>query len=311
MAAKKVSVGRVLEVLASGRSALAGRDERVVVRVHVDPTCPRAVAIAVRDALVPERASAVVEVRGLSAAADDELPDVALVLVGERPCAPLVESHARSGVSVGMVVEGALDAPRLALPEPAAALVSTVACSSAEALPARLATWLAAACDKPLALAAGFAFCRAAVADALTARCAAENAVVGLVSLIPGSDLPVMTANQAKLALEIAAAYGRDVSPERAAELAGVVAGGVGWRALARAILRAVPGVGALVKAGVGYGGTVATGRALRLRFELEDLAVRQGADERPDGPAAAEPRVFLDAAPEGRDYVTIGGQSA
>ena len=312
MAARKVSLGRVLEVLASGRSALAGRDERVVVRVHVDPTCPRAAALAVRDALVPERASAVVEVRGLSEQGA-EAPDVALVLVGEGPCAPLVESYARSGVSVGMVVEGALDAPHLELPEQAEPLVSVIASSSAEALPERLAAWLAATCDKQLALAAAFPFCRGAVADALTARSAAENAVVGLVSLIPGSDLPVMTANQAKLALQIAAAYGRDVSLERAAELAGVVAGGLGWRAVARGLLRSVPGVGALVKAGVGYGGTLATGRALRLRFELEDRAPAQdGAAPAPRGDAGGvRPRVLLDPAPEGPGYVTIEGRSS
>ena len=34
--------------------------------------------------------------------------------------------------------------------------------------------------------------------------CAIQNATVGAINLIPGSDLPIMTANQAKLALDIA-----------------------------------------------------------------------------------------------------------
>ena len=241
MAAKKVTTGRILEVLASGRSSLRGRDERVVVRVHVDPTCPRDVALAVKEALVPQRSGTIVEVRGLEASAPEgEGPDVVIVLVGSRPCAQLVESYARAGVRVGMVVEGALDAPRLDLPEQAEPLVGVIASEDPSALPDRLAAWLAASCDKPLAIAAGLPFCRRAVADALVARCAAENAVVGAISLIPGSDFPVMCANQAKLALDLAAAYGRDVEPARALELGGVVAGGLLWRGVARC-----PGVGA------------------------------------------------------------------
>ena len=305
--AKKVTTGRILDVLSSGRSALRGRDERVALRVHVDPTCPRDAALAVKGALVPERPGAVVEVLGLEPAPGaSEAPDVALVLAGDRPCAGLVESYARSGVSVGVVVEGALDAPRLDLPEQAERLVGVIASSSADALPERLASWLASTCEKPLALAACFPFCRRAVADALVARCAAENAVVGAISLIPGSDFPVMCANQAKLALDLAAAYGRDVEPARAAELGGVIAGGLVWRAVARAVVGAVPGVGALLKAGIGYGGTLATGNALRLRFELED-APRAARDETPS-PGDARQQVLLDPAPADEGYVTIGG---
>ena len=46
MASRNVSAGRILEVLASGRSALRGRDERVVVRVHVHPHADAGVAVA-------------------------------------------------------------------------------------------------------------------------------------------------------------------------------------------------------------------------------------------------------------------------
>lgn len=305
--AKKVTTGRILDVLSSGRSALRGRDERVVVRVHVDPTCPPDAARALRDALVPERPGAVVEVMGLEpAAAGASAPDVALVLVGSRPCAGLVESYARAGVCVGVIVEGALDAPRLDLPEQAEGLVGVIASSSADALPDQLAGWLASTCAKPLALAAGFPFCRRAVADALVARCAAENAVVGAISLIPGSDFPVMCANQAKLALDLAAAYGRDIEPARAAELGGVIAGGLVWRTVARTVVGAVPGIGALLKAGIGYGGTLATGNALRLRFELED-APRPA--ERPEPVRTAAQSAVRLSAPQDDGYVTIGGR--
>lgn len=311
MAGKKAAAGRILEVLSSGRRALAGRDERVVVRVHVDPDCPRDAALALKGALVPERASGVVEVMGPGLpAAPREDPDAVLVLVGPSPCEGLVGAYARSGVPVGMVVEGKLDAPRVELPEQAAALVGTIASSDPAAVPDRVAAWLARAVDKPLALAACFPFCRGAVADALVARCAAENAVVGAISLIPGSDFPVMCANQAKLALDLAAAYGRDVEPARLAELGGVIAGGLLWRSVARGLAGLLPGAGALLKAGIGYGGTLATGRALRLRLEV---AGRVG--DGPSSPAspgdAGATGALPGARPADEGYVTIGGAGA
>ena len=299
------TVGRVAEVLSSGRAAVKGRDERIVLHVRVDPTCPRELARATRAALVAERAGGVVEVMSLSGAPGPgaETPEAALVLVGEGPCAEVASSYARSGVPVALVVEGALDAPAVELPDQAAALVGVVAASSPEALPERLAAWLARVCDHTLALAANFGFCRRAVVDALVSRCAVENAAVGAISLIPGSDLPIMCANQAKLALDVAAAYGRGLEPARAAELAGVLAGGVGWRAIARILAGALPGVGSLVKAGVGFGGTMAMGGALRLRFEAEEALSKR---PRPDEVAAPVLLAMREA--DDADYVVIGG---
>lgn len=312
MAKRRVTLGRALEVLSSGRSSFAQRDERVVVRVHVDATCPRAVAAAVRDALVAERPGGIVDVRGLTAAPDgSEAADVALVLVGEGPCAALARAYAGAGVPVALVAEGALDVPPLELGEQTAPLVGIVAGSSEGALLDGLAAWLARSADKTLALAANFPFCRRAVTDALVARRALENAAVGAVSLIPGSDYPIMCASQCALALDIAAAYGREVDLERLAELVGVMGGGVAYRSLARALVGLVPGLGAILKACVGYGGTVATARAIRLRLELED----EGRAGRPAGDAAPAPSgpasQALPATPPADDYVTIGGGAA
>lgn len=307
MASRKVSVGRVLEVLSSGRGSFAARDERVVVRVHVDPACPREVALFVRDALVAERPTGIVDVRGMGRHFQGEdAPDLVLVLVGGGGGSDLVASYARSGVPVCVVVEGALDAPRLELPEPASSLVSVVAASSEEALSAKLAAWMAGIVERRLALAANFPFCRRAVTDALVARCALENAAVGAVSLVPGSDLPIMCANQAMLALDIAAAYGRDVDLERAAELVGVLGAGLAWRSVARTLVGLVPGLGALLKAGVGYGGTVATGRALRLRLELGDAPAPEAGPRTEPEPAPA-PRASLSAPDPDDGYVTVG----
>ena len=312
MASRKVTLGRALEVLSSGRSSFAQRDERVVVRVHVDATCPRPVAAAVRRALVAERPGGIVDVLGLAPAPEGaERADVALVLVGEGPCAALARSYAGAGVPVAMVAEGALDVPPLGLDGQAGALVGVVAGSSEGALLDRLASWLAGVADKPLALAANFPFCRRAVTDALVTRRALENAAVGAVSLIPGSDLPIMCASQCALALDIAAAYGRDVDLERLAELAGVMGGGLAYRSLARTLVGLVPGLGAVLKACVGYGGTVATARAIRLRLELEDEG-RKGRQAEPAPPTPDAPASqALPATPPADGYVTIGGGAA
>lgn len=310
MARRKFSVGRALEVLSSGRSSFKGRDEAVLVRVHVDPECPRELALAAKGALLAERAGGLVEVFGLDEPpVSDAAPDAVVVVSGGSDCDSLVSSYARAGVPVGVLVEGALDAPRLSLPDQAAALVRVIAASDARTLADKLASWLVGAVGKPLALAANFPFCRPAVADLLVTRCAAENAVVGAVSLIPGSDLPIMTANQAKLALEMAAAYGRDVDLSRALELAGVVGAGLAYRSAARALLGLVPGAGLLVRAGMGYGGTLATGAALRLRLEGEGpLGTPSSRRDAARARDAAVPGSQALPVADGSDgYVTIG----
>lgn len=307
MAKRKVSFSQVADVVGSGRAALKGRDERVVLHVLVDADCPRELASALRDSLVAQRRGGVVEVASLPGPLPEgDVPDAALVLVGSSRLDDVVASYARSGVPVALIVEGALDVPRFDLPEQASALVGVVAASSPESLPEKLSQWLVASTNKDIALAANFPFCRNAVVDALVARCAVENAAVGAISLIPGSDLPVMTASQAKLALDIAAAYGRGVEAARAAEIAGVIGAGLMWRSVARTLVSLVPGIGALLKAGVAFGGTMAIGNAVRLRFEAEDRA-----SGRPADPGDADGGQAL-LAPEARrasdDYVVIGG---
>lgn len=306
MCARKVTTGRVLDVLSSGRSALLGRDESVVVRVHVDEDCPRDLVLAVKGALVPERPCAVVRVGPLAEPSEPSSADVAIVLLGTGSAERVVASYAGSGVPVALVVEGALDAPHLDLTDQAAALVSLIAASSPSALLDKLASWLASATDKCIALAANFPFCRRAVTDLLVARCAAQNAAVGAVHLIPGSDLPVMTVNQAKLALDIAAAHNEGLDASRVAELASVVGAGLAYRAVARTLLGLVPGLGAVLRAGVGYAGTIATGNALRLRFEQLGQAGTVARDARAGQPSS---RALFSPAPKTDDdgYVTIG----
>lgn len=70
-----------------------------------------------------------------------------------------------------------------------------------------------------------------------------------------------MTTNQAKLAVQMSSCYGAPLSPRRAAELVGVVGAGVAYRSCARSVAGLLPGIGNLLKAGIAFGGTMATAR--------------------------------------------------
>ena len=138
-----------------------------------------------------------------------------------------------------------------------------------ERLALRMGEWVVATFKETrLSYAQAFDFVRRPLALESVRSTAAQNAGVGLVVVSPGADMPVMTANQAKMVLEIAAAYGQPLTAERIKELAAIVGGGFAWRAVARQIIGVVPALGWAVKAGIGYGGTVAMGTAAIEYFE-------------------------------------------
>ena len=123
----------------------------------------------------------------------------------------------------------------------------------------RMGGWVIAACnDKRLAFALAFPFVRKPLSLEAVNSTALQNAGVGLLVIIPGADMPVMTLNQAK----IAAAYGEELNMERVKELAALVGGAFACRAVARQLVAFVPALGWAVKAAIGYTGTVAMGRA-------------------------------------------------
>ncbi len=108
-----------------------------------------------------------------------------------------------------------------------------------------LADWLIRRLpDKHTAIASNFEFVRSAVAREAVKATAWQNAVIGGVAIIPGADMPLMTLNQGKMLLQIAAAYGQQLGAERVKELAAVVGGGLVFRALARQALTLAPGAG-------------------------------------------------------------------
>lgn len=141
---------------------------------------------------------------------------------------------------------------------------------SYEALAAKLALWCAESLPNDrLALAANFEFVRHAAALEFVKATALQNGVVGGVVFLPGADMPIMTLNQIKMVLQIAAAYGEPMNAARVKELASVVAGAFVSRTIARELVGAVPGIGWVVKAGIGYGATYAMGLAIIEYFSM------------------------------------------
>ena len=141
--------------------------------------------------------------------------------------------------------------------------------AAAAALDRRMGEWVVAACrEKRLALALSFPFVRKPLSLEAVSATSLQNAGIGLVLFIPGADMPLMTLNQAKMLLQIAAAYGEPMSVARVKELAAIVAGGFACRSVARQVAGAVPAIGWAVKAGVGYAGTKAMGLAAIEYFE-------------------------------------------
>lgn len=118
------------------------------------------------------------------------------------------------------------------------------------------------------ALAARLPSVRHAVVARLIRRAALENTAVGALIFVPGADMPVMTANQIRMVLRIARAYGVAVDPARVPEVLAVVGAGLGLRALGRQGLKMVPVAGWAMKGAIGFSGTLALGRAAAAYYE-------------------------------------------
>ncbi len=166
----------------------------------------------------------------------------------------------------------ALEAVERAVPveaKPAADEPIELTDEAAADLDHRMGEWIIAACrEKKLAFALAFPFVRRPLSlDAVRAT-AIQNAGVGVVVFIPGADMPIMTLNQAKMLLQIAAAYGQPLSAERIKELAAVVGGAFLFRNIARTAVGVVPVLGWAIKGAVGFAGTEAMGRAAIEYFE-------------------------------------------
>ena len=146
---------------------------------------------------------------------------------------------------------------------------------------------LGAEVDEATSLAAKLPALRRGVGEALVAKVARQNGLIGAAFFVPGVDFPVLTLNQLRLVLRLAAAHGQQLDAQRLPEIVGVVGAGLGLRTIARQALGVVPVGGWAVKGGVAYTGTRALGEAAIRYFEARASG---GGGAEPGPPGANRP---------------------
>ena len=261
----------IRDIMSSGSKLREDRERSVRLAVFVDVDAPESLVEAVRAALLPQTGGAMLHVEACApgeALLIDPSTDAVIALAGpgstlERSLASAREKFVPT-VVLALGESASAVAHRLGQP-----LLDTVTAEETEYVVRTLGAWLADRVSaKRLALAHNFTFIRRAVAEESVKSTAFQNGVIGFVMVIPGADMPLMTANQAKMILQIAAAYGQPLGAERIKELAVIVGGGFTLRAVARQLLTVVPGFGWAIKAAIGYSGTLAMGYAAVEYFE-------------------------------------------
>lgn len=124
-----------------------------------------------------------------------------------------------------------------------------------------------AAGDQAVVLAARLPALRDEACRQVIRKTARQNTIIGVLFIIPGADMPVMTINEARMVLRLATAHGETVGTERALELLSVVGAGFGMRAIARQALDFLPGPGWVIKGAMAWSGTRAMGGAASAYF--------------------------------------------
>ncbi len=127
---------------------------------------------------------------------------------------------------------------------------------------------------------------REEVSNRLISKISMENAAFSLATAIPNiapllgvgwaigefaSDSVILTMNQVRLAFYLGAANDRPVGyADQRTEIASIIAGAFGWRAVARELVGKIPmGGGLLPKAAIAYAGTFVVGRSLERFYRI------------------------------------------
>jgi uncharacterized protein (DUF697 family) len=171
----------------------------------------------------------------------------------------------RAGVPILAVQTGTevFDAPYV-LP------TDVVACAPGSGFPVEeIAAAIAARLgEAATGLAARLPVLREAACEALIDRFSRQNAIIGAAVWVPGADFAVLTLNQLRLVLRLGAAHGVEIDQQRLPEVLGTIGAALGFRAVARQLVGAVPVAGWLVKGGIAYVGTRALGEAANRYFQ-------------------------------------------
>jgi uncharacterized protein (DUF697 family) len=261
----------IKDIMSSGSKFAEERERLVRIAVFVDVGANESLVEAIREALRPLTSRSRLDVEAVApgeALIIDDSADAVIAIAGsgDTVARSIAGSREKFVPTVVLALGEDVDVVSRRLAHP---LLDTIAEEDAGALVTKLGHWLAdRVSGKRLALASNFALVRRAVAEESVKATSFQNGVIGAVAIIPGADMPFMTANQVKMVLQIAAAYGVTLGAERVKELAAVVGGGYLLRGVARQFLDLIPGIGWVVKGAVGYSGTMAMGYAAIEYFE-------------------------------------------
>lgn len=315
-----LTLGDVAKVMGSGRESQRRRSEGVSLAVMVGEGASPTIARAVREALLPQNETTFVSVHPLGSDVTAGVDALVILPGSPEEAAERALDAARMGIPAAILVCSQVEERPVQASEDVASLVTYLSASNERVAVDKLCEWLVGACaSKSIALAAGIPACRQNVVRSLVRSCALANVGVGVVDLLPGADLPVMAASQARLAFDVAAAYDRRLSVSDFGLIAGgVVLAGLGYRSVSRSVSRALPPLAWAVRGGVAFAGTVVTGAVARAcasgttpRRVVEAAAggIGKGAEEL----AARLSQLLRQRGREGRGpagpgYISLGG---
>jgi uncharacterized protein (DUF697 family) len=120
--------------------------------------------------------------------------------------------------------------------------------------------------ERAAALSARIPALRAGVCDELIRHSARRAGAIGAATFVPAADLPALFLEQARLILRLGYAHDRRFEPIRGAEIAAVLAAGLGLRRLARRVRHETLIPAWALQSTIAYAGTRALGDAA-LRF--------------------------------------------
>jgi uncharacterized protein (DUF697 family) len=140
------------------------------------------------------------------------------------------------------------------------------ACSGSEVALARRLPVLREFCAAKLTRDCAKRALTVAAASAVLDHVPLAGLVIGPIA--SAGDMVAITGLQMALVLQVGSCYGRDPDLQRVWELAPVVGGGFGWRALSRELSGFIPVAGIAIKGAIAYAGTIVVGEGVTFFYE-------------------------------------------
>lgn len=127
--------------------------------------------------------------------------------------------------------------------------------------------------SKKMLLGYNFPFFRGYCANNIIQSTARQNGLASMgLFFTPAVGMGVLTANQIKMVLELAALYRQDLDAKRIKEVLATLGVGYGARGIAKSLLQALPIPAVPVKGAIAYSITLGLGKAAKEYFESEGL---------------------------------------